>query len=695
MPKALTLRQNMAWNSAGSLVFLGCQWLITVLIVRLSSNYDAAGVYSLAMSVYGIFAPIAEYRMYIYQVSDVKNENSIGEYLAFRLITCALSLILCVVYALATCALSAVWAITLYGIYKIASALIDVLHAEDQVKHRMDYIGKSLTLQGIVSIGIFSAVFALFGSLELTLVAMTVGIVLVGLIYDYPRTRQFGSIRFGIGKKKVIHLLVYCAPVVIGFVACATAPSIPRQYLFAVSGEAALGIYASVSAPVAIIQAGASYLYNPLMGYFAESYDKGDAKEFNSFLIKASLGIVVFGVACLVILMFFGGPLLMLMFGESIEAYLYLIPLVAISSIGISFMGFMNGLMLTIRDFKGALVGGVLALIVSLGSTIPFIQLWSMNGVSLVLLASSTISALIMGVFLSKKLHDRVSHDQNDALADTNHGEVAASELSIEEIKKIELELMDELDNVCRENNLSYVLGYGSCLGAVRHHGFIPWDDDIDVLMPRDDYEKLWQIFGSVRSNDRFRLVSYRDKSSSLPFFKLVNTATIMEERYTRPEYTSGVWIDIFPMDATPKDYEKIKKRSLRLQMLRYLACTRTDAGSSSLIILVKKIICPLFHRLGPYRFAKRIDELAMQCDKAKDGTVYDIVAGETWEVPYDEEMLAPKDAPFEDRTYFIPSQSEQYLDLVYGSGKDSESNWRFPPPEDKREVHTLKAYRL
>lgn len=404
MPKELTLRQNMLWNSAGSLVYLACQWLMTILVVRLSSSYDSAGVLALAMAVYGIFSPIAEYRMYIYQVSDIKRENDLGEYLALRLVTSIVSLVLCVAYSLVTCALDVVLPIFLFGIYKCSSNMIDVLHAEDQVKKRMDYIGKSLSMQGVLSIIIFAIIFYLTGNLSITFVAMTAGTALIGFGFDVPHTRRFGKFGFGIAPRKIAHLLVLCAPVVIGFVACASAPSIPKQYLFGISGEAALGIYGSVSAPVAIIQAGASYIYNPLMGYFADSYDKGDSKTFNSFLIKSSLGIFGFGVACLVLLILLGGPFLVLVFGPSIADYVYLLPLVALSSIGIAYMGFMNGLMLAVRDFKAALVGGIAALAASLASTVPFVTLFDMNGVSLVLFVSSMAAALVMFVFLVVKV---------------------------------------------------------------------------------------------------------------------------------------------------------------------------------------------------------------------------------------------------------------------------------------------------
>ena len=73
-PKELSAKANMAWNAVGSIINLASQWLITILIVRLSDGFNAAGVYSLASSIYAIFAPLGQYRMKVYQVSDVKGE---------------------------------------------------------------------------------------------------------------------------------------------------------------------------------------------------------------------------------------------------------------------------------------------------------------------------------------------------------------------------------------------------------------------------------------------------------------------------------------------------------------------------------------------------------------------------------------------------------------------------------------------
>lgn len=94
--------------------------------------------------------------------------------------------------------------------------------------------------------------------------------------------------------------------------------------------------------------------------------------------------------------------------------------------------------------------------------------------------------------------------------------------LAADQIKQIEYEILIEFDRICKDNGLTYCLAYGTALGAERHNGFIPWDDDIDVHMPRKDYERLFDLFseGLKSSCD---LVSYRDDSSIYQFAKLVD----------------------------------------------------------------------------------------------------------------------------------------------------------------------------
>lgn len=403
----LSIKKNMLWNSIGSLCNLGCQWLISVLIVRLSTGYDAAGIYSLGISTYNIFGSIAQYRMYTYQVSDVKNENTTGEYLTFRLITGLSALVLCSIYGVATCSPVAWATIALYALYKTATLIIDVFHACDQRFHRMDFIGISLALQGIISLACFVLVFGTTGSVELSLVLMTIGVLLVGSLYDFKRTSSFGHIKLGISRRKTISLLAKCLPVVIAGIAASATSSLPRQALSNIMGNTVLGVYASVAAPVAIIQMGASYIYNPMLGYFSERFAADDLAGFRQLFAKTIGGIFIVGACCVVGFALVGSHFLVLVFGEPIIDYVYLLVPMTISSIVSGVQWFINDLLIALRSFRPTLVSAIISLMATLALENLFITQYGPNGVTLTNIVASLISLAIMGYALSSLVQIR------------------------------------------------------------------------------------------------------------------------------------------------------------------------------------------------------------------------------------------------------------------------------------------------
>lgn len=120
----------------------------------------------------------------------------------------------------------------------------------------------------------------------------------------------------------------------------------------------------------------------------------------------------------------------------------------------------------------------------------------------------------------------------------------------------VELDLLLEFDRVCKKHNLRYFLAYGTLLGAVRHKGFIPWDDDTDVLMPREDYEKLWSFATDFKEPYYFQ-TPYSDPSYLYAHARLRNSRTTMIQRpFCYNNYNMGMFMDILPLDSFVPDEE-------------------------------------------------------------------------------------------------------------------------------------------
>lgn len=135
------------------------------------------------------------------------------------------------------------------------------------------------------------------------------------------------------------------------------------------------------------------------------------------------------------------------------------------------------------------------------------------------------------------------------------------NEISNEEMKEIELELLKYLKKICNENNIKYYISSGTLLGAIKYKGFIPWDDDIDVCLVRDEYNKLIKCVEEDHDS-RYKLLTYKNtKDYYYPFGKLVDTRTKLIDN-AKEIKELGVFIDVFPLDYYNDDYDKIYRNS-------------------------------------------------------------------------------------------------------------------------------------
>ena len=129
-----------------------------------------------------------------------------------------------------------------------------------------------------------------------------------------------------------------------------------------------------------------------------------------------------------------------------------------------------------------------------------------------------------------------------------------SKELSLREIQLTELKILSVFSDFCNEHGLIYSLVGGTLLGAVRHKGFIPWDDDIDVGMPRPDYEKFIEMIEANGDllNENIKVITDRGKNAILPYLKIVDKRIEISPKCN--EKSNNIWIDVFPYDGCPEN---------------------------------------------------------------------------------------------------------------------------------------------
>lgn len=195
-------------------------------------------------------------------------------------------------------------------------------------------------------------------------------------------------------------------------------------------------------------------------------------------------------------------------------------------------------------------------------------------------------------------------------------------EMTLTDIQDVGLSVLEEFHSFCTSHNLRYSLAYGTLIGAVRHKGFIPWDDDIDVLMPRPDYERLKAAYSDSRD---FSLIWPGKDNSCLQFSRLCDISrTSVKSKSPWHDSPNGVWIDIFPVDAAPDDTEKARTKYRKChRMFRELLKKRrtlryrAESGFESKIKLAAYLLAG---KTKPVKAALQMDSFCKEMEYGSTG---------------------------------------------------------------------------
>ena len=256
----------------------------------------------------------------------------------------------------------------------------------------------------------------------------------------------------------------------------------------------------------------------------------------------------------------------------------------------------------------------------------------------------------------------------------------------LEKLKKVELEILLEFDRVCKKHDIKYFISQGTCLGAVKFDGFIPWDDDIDINISRDDYNKFIQIQDKELDKSRFWFSSFEtDETCFLPYGKLRRKGTGIYCSDFDDDDPQNVWIDVFPYDNVPnsKLLTEIQFFRVIFLKLKFQILFGLNPYSEGFI---KKMV------LGFIRFTthfttlekckKKLVKVQTKYNKKNTNKVSIYMYGNGNYGNKDirprymvEELITHK---FEGYDFYIPKHYDEYLTMLYGE-------WRKMPPKEKQ----------
>ena len=262
-------------------------------------------------------------------------------------------------------------------------------------------------------------------------------------------------------------------------------------------------------------------------------------------------------------------------------------------------------------------------------------------------------------------------------------------EISVKESQEIELAIMQELHSFCQKHGLRYLLAYGTLIGAIRHKGFIPWDNDMDIFMPRPDFEKFMEITKTEPVGEHYYIKHYtNDEKYHYNCARVCDARTQVTIPYIPVQPNSmGIWVDIFAVDGLPADsfWQRVQRSRVRTAYYALRAHIYGTLDNKNQLRKIVKLACLKFVSNRHQRLNKRITALEKKYDFNTSLQTAVLWVDKFVLIPR-ADFDHPRLVPFEQYEFYVPEHYDQILKDTYG-------NYMELPEESKRITHGIEAY--
>ena len=268
---------------------------------------------------------------------------------------------------------------------------------------------------------------------------------------------------------------------------------------------------------------------------------------------------------------------------------------------------------------------------------------------------------------------------------------MSKEKLSLEEIKKLQLDILIKVADFCEKHNLRYFIAYGTLIGAIRHKGYIPWDDDIDIVMPRKDYNKFIELFNQENKNPNYLAIA--PFKGNHPILKVADTRTYIKSEIFKNPHKKGVYraIDVFPLDGVPEDETEFKEWYQKLYRLYYRYYKKQLGYTGGIYNRIRRFFSKLkqgaflpktffkktserLHKPYPYESSPYVGAIEATANSPKNKVKKE------W---YDEHIMVE----FEGYKFRAPKNYHEILSSIYGNYME------LPPVEQRVFPHLDDVY--